>query len=366
MSALRFLILWLPATALAADGGVGQARFEAATAEEARGDFAAAADALERLGHELPEDPFADDALFEAAVVAEERLHDPARAARLYDEVATRFPQSRLTRRARTRADFLRSSLRTGEAPLREYQDIVAQASRAPAAAAARMERLLADHPDFALADRALYWLGTAYVELGRLDAAEARLADVERRFPGSDWAARAAKARGDLTLRRGHPYRARAIFAELAHASDPIARAAGREGLDAVQGALRRAAALAASLVYLAAFVGVHAWRLRGRRRAAIPVELIYYGPVALLFVIAAATENSAIGWATLGIAVGGALIIWLAGALGVEPSVSVGARLARAAATALAVLALMVVVVQSTGLTDLILETLRSGPER
>ena len=97
----------------------GQKEFEAATAREGKGDYAGAAEALEKLGHELPKSSYADDALFEAAVVAEEHLADPARAARLYEEVATRYPSSRLARRARTRADFLHSSLSTGEAPLR-------------------------------------------------------------------------------------------------------------------------------------------------------------------------------------------------------------------------------------------------------
>ena len=75
-----------------------QQRFEAATALEARGQFAAAATALEELARAAPSDPFAADALYEAAVVAEERLSDPAHARALYDEVATRYPANRLSR----------------------------------------------------------------------------------------------------------------------------------------------------------------------------------------------------------------------------------------------------------------------------
>src|ERR1700761_3652575 len=98
----------------------GPREFAAATSMEARGDYAGAATALEQLGHARPDDSFAADALFEAAVVAEERLSDPVRAHRLYEEVAAKYPTSRLSRRARTRADFLGQSLATGEAPLRE------------------------------------------------------------------------------------------------------------------------------------------------------------------------------------------------------------------------------------------------------
>src|SRR5262245_11044390 len=92
--------------AVVACGGVARAdsraqqRFAAATALEAKGQFAAAADALEQLGHDTPADSFAPDALFEAAVVSEERLADPARAHRLYGEVAAKYPSSRLARRA--------------------------------------------------------------------------------------------------------------------------------------------------------------------------------------------------------------------------------------------------------------------------
>ena len=219
-------------------GGVAQAetaqqRFAAATALEARGQFAAAAAALEQLGHELPADPFAPDALYEAAVVAEERLSDPARARALYEEVATKYPSSRLSRRARTRADFLARSLSTGEAPLREYDDILAGAvSRPRAESLARMQALLVRWPDFALADRALFWLGQRLAEERRWDEARARFAEIERRFPSSEWARRGMKARADISLSRGHPFVARALYHELAASSDPVARSAGNEGL--------------------------------------------------------------------------------------------------------------------------------------
>jgi TolA-binding protein len=358
--------LLLVAAIAALDGGAptGQARFEAATAREAQGDYAGAAADLEALARELPNDAFADDALFEAAMLAEERLSDPARAARLFDEVARRWPQSRLARRARGRADFLRGSLATGEGPLREYQAILSAApSRPPAESAARMERLLASHPDFALADRALYWLGSSYAEQRRWDEAMARFADVERRFPRSDWAARAMKARGDLLLARRHPYEARAVFTELAGAADPTARAAGAEGLENVTRALRRLVLAALALGYLIAFFVAHAWRLGAAGLRRVPTELLYYAPVALVFVIAGETENSAIGWCTLAIAVGGGLVIWLTGNLAQSET---RARLLRATATALAVLCIVVVAVQATGLTDLVVETLRAGPER
>jgi TolA-binding protein len=348
-----------------------QQRFAAATALEAKGDYTGAADALEQLGHERPDDSFAPDSLYEAAVVAEERLADPARARRLYEEVASRYPNNRLWRRARTRADFLGRSLSTGEGPLREYDAILATATHSPAEARERMERLLAEHPEFALADRAFYWLGQSYAQARDEKRAMERFAEAERRFPASEWAARAKKARADLLLGRGHPFAARLLYRELAGAGDPLARSAGTEGLADSVSWLSRGAGIAVAAAYLVLFVVLHLYAVRPRRRLlALPTEVLYYGPVALLFVLAALTENRLIGWATVIIAAGGAATVWLTVASdstrlerGPMPA---GERLLRSVGVAVAVLAIVFLAVQLTGLTDLVLETLRTGPER
>jgi TolA-binding protein len=348
-----------------------QREFEAATALEARGDYAAAATALERLGQARPDDSFAPDALYEAAVVSEERLADPARARRLYEEVAAKYPTNRLWRRARTRADFLARSLSTGEGPLHEYDAVLGSALRDPAQARARMERLLVEHPDFALADRALYWLGQSYAQARDERRARERFAEAERRFPASEWAQRAKKARADLLLGRGHVFAARALYQALLQSGDPLARSAGVEGLaDSVSWILRAVGAVVAS-AYLLAFLTLQLRVVRPRRRLLrVPLELVYYGPVAVLFVAAALTENRLVGWATTIIAVGGGLLVWLTAASHAAQlergPMRVSERLWRSLGVVAAVIALMFLAVQATGLTDLLLETLRSGPER
>jgi len=359
-------------TAARAEPSPAQREFEAATAREAAGDFAGAADALEKLAAANPSDPFAPDALFEAAVIAEEHLSDPARALELYRQVVERYPQSRLERRARVRVEFLSSSLRTGEAPLREYQEILNGFSkRPPAESIARMEKLIAEHPDFALADRALYWLGATLAAERRDGEAEARFREAERRFPSSEWAGRAKKARGDLALKGGHPLEAQRIFAELhASAGDPLTRAAAQEGLTGARTAVRRLVEMALALALLAAYLGYHVVALARRKWRRVPGEALYYAPVAALFVLAAATENRAIGWATFGIAAGGGAIVWLSSALSAarfaEGPMRPTERTLRIAASALAVCAVVLIAVQATGLTDLVIETLRWGPER
>ncbi len=350
----------------------GQQQFAAATASEARGDYAGAAAALERLGHELPADSFAADALFEAAVVAEERLSDPARARRLYEEVAAKYPTSRLSRRARTRADFLGQSLATGEAPLREYDAIIGSAgAHANADARARMERLLAAHADFALADRALFWLGQAYLDAHDEPRANAAFVACETRFAATEFAPRCKKARADLLLGHGHPFAARALYRQLSASADPLARSSGAEGLADSLLWIARSAGVTVATIYLLLFFALQLRAIRPLRRLLTwPTELLYYAPVALLFVLAALTENRLIGAATAILAVGGGLIVWLSAA-GLPARLergpmSRGERWRRALALAAAVVCLMFLAVQTTGLTDLVVETLKWGPER
>ncbi|MDB4967144.1 MAG: hypothetical protein JWN44_2833 [Myxococcales bacterium] len=351
---------------------VAQQRFEAATALEAKGQFAAAADALVKLGHGSPDDSFAADALYEAAVVAEERLADPTRARTLYEEVATKYPSNRLSRRARTRADFLARSLTTGEEPLREYQDILAKASTRPRdESRQRMVDLLQRHPEFALADRALFWLGQRLAEERHWDEAQARFSELERRFPTSEWALRGKKSRGDVLLARWHPKAARALYRELIESSDPLARSAGTEGMADSVSWIVRAILVVVSLIYLAAFAFAQLRSVTPRARfRRVPLELWYYGPVAALFVAAAVTENRAVGWATTLIALGGAALVWMtslssASRLARGP-IPIKARLGRAAAIFFAIGALGFLAVQATGLTDIVVETFRAGPER
>ncbi len=354
------------------EAATAQQKFEAATALEAKGQFAAAARALEELARTAPGDAFAPDALYEAAVVAEERLADPAHARALYAEVAAKYPSSRLARRAATRATILARSLTTGEAPLVEYDAILAGApQRPPAESRARMAALLQKYPTFALADRALYWLGQRLAEERHWSEAEARFAEVERRFPSSEWAPRAKKARADIILSRGHPFVARVLYRELLASPDPLARSAGQEGMSDSASWIARAIFVVVCIVYLVGFAVAHLRLVRPRARLRrVPLELAYYVPVAALFVAAALTENRAIGIATSGIAIGGAALVWVtslafAARLELGP-MSVAARAGRAAAVAVAVVALMFLAVQATGLTDIVLETIRSGPER
>src|SRR5262249_54048894 len=74
---------------------------------ERDGRDAEAAEVMRRIVAEAPTDPFADDALFELARLEEEKLGDPAGAARDYRRLAHDYPDSRLAVRAQRRAEAL-------------------------------------------------------------------------------------------------------------------------------------------------------------------------------------------------------------------------------------------------------------------
>ncbi len=340
--------------------------FDAAIKREAAGDLAVAATTLEALGRARPNDPYADDALFEAAQLYDERLDGPEHARQLYAEILARYPGSRLARRAQHRVDDLTQALTTGGALLVTYQHILADGAHLDRALPA-MAAFVAAHPEFALADHARFWLGDRLTEEGHYADADARYAEVEEHR--GELLERAQAARGRLAIFRGRPFVARAIFTRLLRSTDPLMRSAAKEGLERVDVTVYYDALLALALAVLAGWL---AWALvDGRGQPWGPaVELYYYAPVALLFLLAAATENRAIGVGTLGMALGGLVLTWLSaratnGRLA-RGGISRTGRAARVVVLMLAAVAVVYSALFLAGLLDLIWATFRFGPDR
>lgn len=349
----------------------GQARFEAALALLRAGQERAAARALEDLARERPDDDVAPEALFEAAQIHDEQLGEPARARELYGELLRRYPQSRLYRRAQGREAELAAGLRTGAAPYTELQDILRR-FREPDTAA-RLQRLLAAHPGFSMGDRARYLLGSALLDAGRPAEAEAALRDLLARHPGGEWAPRALQLLGQLALGRGDFREARARYAALGGYGGPLWSAASAQGLELTARAERRAWLGRGAALYLALYL--LALALRGRRRLwPPPLEVLYLLPVGAFLVLAAALGGGGpLLQAILRITLGGAALTWLGGAaarVGAEspdPRRALPLRaLLGAALRLLGALSLGYLVVYHGGLAEVVLETLRQGPER
>ncbi len=186
----------------------GADRFAAASAMRARGDDADAAAALVALADQLPADPLADDALFSAAQLYEEKLGDPARAAALYQRLLRDYPDSRVSLGAERRLAHLRAAMGpgdTGAAALAEMNDILfGHADRPEAESIRRMEALVAHNPKWPGAVEAWSWLGDAYARAGRTGDALAALDHVVAGWPDSDEAFQALGRAAELAARAG------------------------------------------------------------------------------------------------------------------------------------------------------------------
>ena len=169
----------------------------------AEGHAAEAAAALSLLARERPADELAPEALFEAAQLYDEQLENPTEAAHLYRSLTEHYPQSRLLRRAENRLQRLTSGLRTGSAALTEFLSLQQKTEEDSPARLARLQALLSSHPDFALADQALYLLGRAQLRAGQ--SATQTFTTLQTRFPRSEWSAHAHKAQADALLATCH-----------------------------------------------------------------------------------------------------------------------------------------------------------------
>src|SRR6478609_3245825 len=103
-----------------------------------------------------------------------------------------------------------------------------------------------------------------------------ARFAELERRFPSSEWALRAKKSRADILLSRGHPFVARALYRELIDHGDAVARSAGHEGMSDSVAWIARAIAIVVCVLYLIAFAWLQLRAVVPRARLRrVPLEL-------------------------------------------------------------------------------------------
>lgn len=344
-------------------------RFDAAIALEGVDRAKEAAEQLERFAHELPTHTLAPDALAEAATLWEGRLHDPARALLAWTVLATQYPESRSAHRALAHTAGLQRMLAGGGDPqaIGEFQRMLDDAGVPVSdAARTRVREFLAAHPAFALADQGLYWLGQA-AEDRKLDEEALRLYAEAAQLPG-EYAPRAARARAELLLRRARLVEAQQAFDGLARFPDSVSRAAVIAGRAAI--VVQRQRRMLALGLALALVLWALAMLLLARRALwPPPIELRFFLPVAVVFSLAAASEHRAIAGTVVLIAVGGSLVVWLAGAAQralMARGARVSARLAIGVLAAAAIVAIASLAIHANAMEDVVKETLRTGPER
>lgn len=381
MGALLAVLLALGgATSARADGARDLPR---ALRQEREGDPAGALAAIEGVLREAPDGALADDALFHAGRILEERLARPAEALSRYRELVARFPNSRLARRAETRAGALEATLPAGEAALVELQAILATPDAQLGVGVRRMEALLARRAlGLASRDRALLWLAGAQVRLGQPGRALARWEQVARESRGRPAAVEALAAMGATYRDLGRPAEAERAYRRLA--SIPAGRSRAARGLASVAAArtrrdLARGAAVALALV--AVVIAGTVVRRRGWAGLAPGAELAFLAPVALfLFGLGLAawlrTDDRAPGAWQLGaslqaiaiLGAGGVLLSHLGGALARSGDGPARRWVFFALPAGLAALSIVLVALtlEATGLGPFILETLRAGAAR
>lgn len=363
---------------VAADGtrppapvAAGAARFDAALRLVAAGRERDAAAELAKLAHERPGDDIAAEALFEAALLYDDQLAEPETAQRLFRELVARYPGSRLLKRAQQRLVHLDTALRSGAAPLVEFQAIIRGSREGSPERQARLTALLTRHPNFALADHAYFLLADTALRQGDRRGTERQLQTLYRLYPRSIWTAQGHRLMAEWLLQSRQIAAARAEYQALEKfdAAGPLWPLIAREGLVACRRAQRQRYFVAAALVYLGLCGLLALWR--GRRHLwPPPLEFWYYAPVAGFLALAGTLVQGGPILVPLSQFAGiGAALTWLASA---AAQASAGAEVRQPRklwlgllVRALAALALCYVIIYQHSLIDPIVETLRNGPD-
>lgn len=363
-----------PAVASAQDGA---ARFDRASDAMAAGRHDQAATLLVALADELPADDLADDALFAAAGLYEEKLARPARAAALYRRLVEDYADSRVALAASRRLERLSAVMDSdADAGALAAMNRVLYADPAldPAAAIAAMEQVIAEHADWSGRSEAEMWLAGAYERAGR-DA------DARRLFEAVA-AGEAAPATSFEALRRAASIAARAGDYADARALVARMRADGDAGREASVRATHRLIdreelrarlylasfiVLGTAVLALAALVG---WLAGGPRPALRalgrpPTEVWFMLPVALILVGAAFTGHAEIAPAVVIILTGALVLLWLGGAAMRHCGSRRWVLLASPLASIAGIAAVSYVALHRTRLVDLIVSTVRFGPD-
>jgi hypothetical protein len=325
--------------------------------------------ALDAAVHAVETAPADADALYAAGRAVEDKLVDPARALALYERLLREKPDARAAEAAERRAIILRAELGPGDAYRTQataFAALVAAADRTPDVVT-RAEALAAQ--DWPGAPATMLWLAEWQRRRGDFVGAEAHYAAVATRWPAAREAviARRGEAGAAVDTRRWD--HAAALVAAL-----PVAEEADRLMKRELERAIRRGRLR--ERLYLAAWVGLvlallgliasfaHAAIRAGRVSAKPPIEVIYGAPIAAVLIAASFTAHRAIGPAVTKISVIGLVLAWLSGGA-LELA---GGRLRavlHVVACVLGVVAVAYLALTSDGLLDLLVETVRFGPD-
>jgi hypothetical protein len=326
------------------------------------------------IGHADVDDA---DAIYERARAAEERTFDPAGALALYDRIAREFPDARVAIAARRRADQLRPVVGPHGEHAREAGELarlVGEADRIARDDLVRRADALADAAWPGAPDAAT-WLATWLRERGDLGEARTRFERVAVRWTDSPRAREALRGAAGCALDAGD-WAAAEAFAERLPATDPNDRISRDDLLAAAaRGRARARLAIAAWIALVAAFVALAGSLVEAARRRVLaalrpPIEIVFVAPVAAVLVVLSFTAHRAIAPAVTRISIVGVALAWLSGAA-LEALRARGRpvrlrAIAHVAACAIGVVAMGYLAMTRDGLYEMLVETVRFGPEQ
>jgi tetratricopeptide (TPR) repeat protein len=341
------------------------------------GKYQDAASALEALANDNPDDALADDALFLAATLHEERLAQPGKARSLYRRLLDRYPDSRSALAARRRLDSLIAAIGEdgeGAEALAAFQSLLNRYSElGDQAALAESQRILREHSGWPERYRIRLWRGHLLRRIGRLDAAaeEFALAADEKSPPAARFEALISGAETEIL--RGRYDQARLLHQRASQLASGASAAEQEiledlsERIDRSQGRSRTlllayAVAILCALVLLA----LSLWPRPKRWLQALkpPSEVLFLLPPSALLTVMALTSHREIGPAVALICAAGLGYSWLAGCAWRQRRPRLPTALIAATACA-GIAAMCYIAVHRSQLLDLILTTVKFGPE-
>jgi predicted negative regulator of RcsB-dependent stress response len=365
----------LVATAHADPEADADAAFRAAEQHASAGD-PHALDELEALGAARPTTRWTDDAWLEAGRLAE-RAGDYARARRDLEQALATTTDDQLARRAKGELSLVERAAGEGA----EWSAVAAEHDRLeqrilaggdPKPALTELEALVTKNPGYPRTALAMVLIAHARERDG--DAASA-LAWLRRASP--------VAPASDRTYVRAELVRALLRAEQIDDARAELARIEAPPVAAELRGELSRAErrqlvrwllwGLLAAIAVIAVIAlrrAAGAWRAAGRRLVRPPAEALYFVPIAAVLVIVAATGNPLVARAVRTIAIAGAVVAWISGAVLDAVRARAGrVRFRRAALhaviAALAVAAATYIAVDRDRMIDLVIETWHSGPQ-
>ena len=325
--------------------------------------------ALEAAVRAVEHAPADADALYAAGRAAEDKLVDPARALALYERLLREKPDARAAAAAERRAMILRAEIGPGDAYRAQaaaFAKLVAEADRS-SDVVPRAEALAA--ADWPGAPATMLWLAEWQRRHGDFAQAERHYQVVPGRWPSSREAVIARRGAAGAAVDAHAWDHAEALVAALpvADETDRLTQAELRTLIH--RGRLRARLYIAAWIGLVLAFLGLAGSfvqaSLRARRWSLQPpIEVLYGAPIALVIVIASFTAHRAIGPAVTRISLVGLALAWLSG----TTLELVGGRARAVLHVVLCVLgvgAIGYIALTHDGLIDLLVETVRFGPD-